>query len=148
MKVFKTSVVTQKTVVRQGIVIIARHGTLRATFVRLQIAQRRNFFERGVNTVRWARLRHCHSAVSFSRLSLFRAARCLACTREEGRGSGRRDARSPPRADVAFRVARPTDCEERLHRRCRGPAAAEHRAPSSSGAATSPSNNSKRTDVI
>ncbi|CAH4029466.1 unnamed protein product [Pieris brassicae] len=38
---------------------------LRASiFVRLQIAQRRNFFERGVNTVRWARLRHCHSAIS------------------------------------------------------------------------------------
>ncbi|CAH2056654.1 unnamed protein product, partial [Iphiclides podalirius] len=34
-----------------------------STFVRLQIAQRRNFFERGVNTVRWARLRHCHVAI-------------------------------------------------------------------------------------
>lgn len=103
--------ITQKPLLRQGLMIITRHCTLEAsTFVRLQIAQRRNFFERGVNTVRWARLRHCHSAVSLYHrfLSLGRAL-SLALAVKRHRGMERRE-RDPPRTNVAHRAARPTDC--------------------------------------
>lgn len=62
--------------------MITRHCA--RTFVRLQIAQRRNFFERGVNTVRWARLRHRHVAVSVWRVVRLARTRCGA--RGEGRG--------------------------------------------------------------
>lgn len=85
--------------------IITRPDMLRATtFVRLQIAQRRNFFERGVNTVRWARLRHRHNAISLSH-KMFRLYR----TYSNATTGKERSVRSPPQTNVAHRAARLTD---------------------------------------
>lgn len=93
--------------------IIKRHSTLREwTFVRLQIAQRRNFFERGINTVRWARLRHRHTAVSLSSqplCSLAGNSLCPSRTRGLSRLGKRAHKKRAPLTNVAHWVARPTD---------------------------------------
>ncbi|CAK1548871.1 unnamed protein product [Leptosia nina] len=77
-----------------------------------KLAQRRNFFERGVNTVRWARLRHRHSSVSFVLYFLSPTVLRLAHTRNKSRLDSQENERSPTRTNVAHQAARSTEAQQ------------------------------------